>query len=50
MSRSIEDSVSKSYLNCEGFTKEVSEKNFAMLLTDHSCNILVRKVATFALD
>ena len=50
-SRNMEDSSTE----CDSMTsgalaQEVSEdKNFSMLPRDHSCDILVKSVATFAL-
>ena len=46
-SRSLEDRIAKSDLNCQRYTQEVSEKNFNMLPRDRSCDILVKKVAAF---
>lgn len=45
--RSMKDSGAKSYLNYEGLTQEVSEKNFSMLSRDRYCDILAKKLAAF---
>jgi hypothetical protein len=47
-SRSIEDFVAGSNLNCVDLTQEISkEKNFRMWHKDCVCGILVKNVATF---
>ena len=47
-SRSIEDSAVKSYLNYEGLAQDVSEEqNINIWPRDHSCDILVKKLAAF---
>ena len=49
-SRNMEDSCAQSNLNCLELDKEVSEgKNFRVLHRNHSCDILVREEAAFAL-
>jgi hypothetical protein len=48
--RSIEDRGAEDALSCGGLAPEVSEdKNFSVLPGDHSCDILVKNVAAFAL-
>ena len=47
-SRNMKEKCSENDLNYGGLTQEVSEKkNFNMLPRDHSCDILVKKVAAF---
>ena len=47
ISKSMEDSIAKSYLNCPGLTQEVSAKDVSMLSRDYPCDILWKEVATF---
>ena len=47
-SRKMKDSGAEGDLNCGGLAQEVSEeKNFSMLLRNHSCDMLMKNVATF---
>lgn len=49
-SRRMEERGTKSDVNCGGLVQEVSEmKNFNILNSDPSCDILVKNVAAFAL-
>ena len=49
-SSNMQDSGAQSDLNCLELDKEVSgERNFRVLHTNHSCDILVREEAAFAL-
>lgn len=36
-------------MNCGELSQEATEENFKMLPRDHSCDILVKKVASFRL-
>ena len=46
-SRSMKDNGADNELKCQELAQVVSEKNFSMLLRNHSCHILVKELTTF---
>ena len=47
ISRLMKDNGADNDLKCQELAQEVLEKNFSMLLTIHSCDILAKEVVAF---